>query len=167
MWLLPLLLAGCTGAGDATTTIPAVTTTVSPSTTEFVPPLTDCPAAPYRFGVLPDRVSTKSVDPLDVEQDEFTSMAGTHSVLWLGDSGELVLALIRGALPPAEWPGDKGTVDIDGVEAAAGQYADGTWVIGWFEAPGERCDLYTMVFYQPVEAAEVERVLASMDRVAG
>jgi hypothetical protein len=167
VWLAPVLVAGCSGAGDATTTIPSTTAIGSPSTTEFVPPLTDCPPAPYQLGVLPERVSTKSVDPLDVEQDQFTSMAGTHSAFWLGDSGEMVLALIRGSLPPAEWPGAKGAVDIDGAEAVAGQYADGTWVIGWFEPPGERCDLYTMVFYQPVEAAEVEGVLASMDRVAG
>jgi hypothetical protein len=166
VWLVPVLLAGCTSGGGATTTAPGAPTT-STSTTEFVPPLTDCPPAPYRLGVLPERVSTKSVDPLAVEQDQFTSMAGTHSVLWLGDSGELVLALIRGSLPPAEWPGAKGTVEIDGAEAVAGQYADGTWVVGWFEPPGERCDLYTMVFYQPVEPAEVEEVLASMDRVAG
>jgi hypothetical protein len=163
------LLPACSPAGEATTTSrPSASTSVpTTSTTEFVPPLTDCPAAPYEVEVLPARVSSNPVDALEVAQDGFTSMAGTHSTIWLGVDGELVLALIRGSLPPQEWPGDKGPVVIDGVEAIAGQYADGTWVVGWFEAPGERCDLYTMVLYQPVEPAEVETVLASMNRVAG
>jgi hypothetical protein len=40
-------------------------------------------------------------------------------------------------------------------------------VAGWFEAPGERCDLYTMVFYPPVADEEVEQTLAGMNRVGG
>ncbi len=168
--VLCVLLTACVGSvSDSTTAAsPAPTeSTAAPTTTEFVPPLTDCPRAPYQVAELPARVSPAPVDATDIPTDEFTSMAGTHSTIWLDGEGKLAVALIRGSLPPEEWPGDKGAVNIDGVQAVAGQYDDGTWVVGWFETPGERCDLYTMVFYQPVTPSEVESSLASMNRVAG
>ncbi len=168
--VLCVLLAACTvSPADSTvsqTSAPAETTS-APTTTEFVAPLTDCPRPPYQVAELPGRVSADAVEATEVAEDSFTSMPGTHSTIWLDEDGKLAVALIRGSLPPEEWPGDKGSVFIDGVEAVAGQYADGTWVVGWFEAPGERCDLYTMVFYQPVEPSEVQAALASMNRVAG
>jgi hypothetical protein len=40
-------------------------------------------------------------------------------------------------------------------------------VVGWFEEPRERCDLYTMVFYPPVAPADVESTLDAMNRVGG
>ncbi len=77
------------------------------------------------------------------------------------------MALVRGSLPPEEWPGERGEVSIDGARGVAGQFEDGTWVVAWFEEPGDRCDRYMLVVYQPVEAAEVEATVASLDRTAG
>lgn len=78
-----------------------------------------------------------------------------------------MVALIRGSLPPEQWPGRKGEVTIDGARGVAGPFEDGTWVVAWYEQPGERCDLYMLVFYPPVEPAEVEATVNSLDRVAG
>ena len=58
-------------------------------------------------------------------------------------------------------------VSIDGTDGVVGPHDDGTWVAGWFEAPGERCDLYTMVFYPPVAPEDVEQVILGMNRVGG
>lgn len=165
------MACGQAGSADSTAAVsPSSTTTPVPlasTTTDLAPGLTDCPAPRYEAGALPERVSTTSVAVEDVDQDSFTSLPGTRSQIWLADDGGLAVAIIRGSLPPEEWPGAKGEVIIDGVRAIAGQYADGTWVVGWFEEPGDRCDLYTMVFYQPVSSAEVSETLASMNRVAG
>lgn len=170
--LLPLLLlvVACGQTTGTTATEPVgspVTTVAGVTTTDFQPPLTDCPAPPYVPAVLPERVAASSVSATEVVHDVFTSLAGTQSQLWLDESGSLAVAIVRGSLPPEEWPGEKGEVNIDGVRAVAGQYVDGTWVVGWFEEPGDRCDLYTMVFYQPVTSAEVSATLESMNRVAG
>jgi hypothetical protein len=79
----------------------------------------------------------------------------------------IAVALIRGTLPPVDWPGEKGEVSIDGTRAAVGPHPDGTWVAGWYEEPGERCDQYTMVFYPPWNPSDVEATLAGMNRVGG
>jgi hypothetical protein len=55
-------------------------------------------------------------------------------------------------------------VEVAGIRAVVGPFDDGKWVAAWFEGEGERCDLYTMVFYPPVEPAEVETALASITR---
>lgn len=116
---------------------------------------------------MPARVADVVVNANDIAFDELTSLPATHSTLWVDGDGVLAVALIRGALPPREWPGDKGVVTVDGVDAAVGPFGDGSWVAAWYEVPGDRCDLYTMVFYPPVDPAEVEATLRSLDRTAG
>jgi hypothetical protein len=100
-----------------------------------------------------------------VELDEFTSIGGTTSILWVDAAGEVAVALIRGTLPPEDWPGERGEVNVAGLRAVVGPFADGRWVAAWFEEEGsERCDRYTMVFYPPVDSSEVELSLASIVR---
>jgi hypothetical protein len=111
-------------------------------------------------------VGTATLDPAEIEPDVWTSVPGISATLW-GRDDAVAIALIRGALPAVDWPGDKGTVSIDGTDGVAGPHPDGTWVVGWFEEPSERCDLYTMVFYPPVAPADVEATLEAMDRVGG
>ena len=95
------------------------------------------------------------------------AMCGTSTTFWGRTDGTVAIALIRGTLPAVDWPGDKGEVTIDGTPAVVGPHPDGTWVAGWFEEPGERCDLYSMVFYAPWAPPEVEKVLEGMNRVGG
>ena len=104
------------------------------------------------------------VAPRSVPLDEFTSVPGTSSVIWVDTDGNVAVELVRGTLPPREYPGAKGEVEVAGARGVAGQFEDGTWVVAWFTEPGERCDLYTMVFYQPVEPDEVKATLASIRR---
>ena len=106
-------------------------------------------------------------DVADIEPDVWTSVPGSSATLLGRSDGTLAIALIRGTLPPIDWPAEKGEVLIDGTRAVVGPHPDGTWVSGWFEAPGERCDLYTMVFYPPIAPEEVEQVIDGMNRVGG
>jgi hypothetical protein len=102
-----------------------------------------------------------------VEPDVWTSVPGSSATLIPRSDNTVAIALIRGTLPPVDWPGEKGEISIDGTRAAVGPHLDGTWVAGWFEEPGERCDLYTMVFYPPWNPSDVEDVLLGMNRVGG
>lgn len=168
---MPLLLvvAACTGAAETTTTTTAplqTTMTTMADTTTTTRPV-ECAPPPYVVEVLPEKVAPTVVDPEDLERNDYLEVAGTSSTFWLDDGGNLAVALIRGTLPLEEWPGERGEVVIDGARAVAGPLEDGSWVVGWFEQPGERCDLFTMVFLPPIEPAEVEATLASMDRTAG
>lgn len=171
MVLVVALLAACsttTEPSSTTTTTtepPTTTTTTEPSTTTTRPE--DCAAPPYDIATLPSTVSNTPVDPSDIPSDPLLEVAGSSSEIWLDEDGGLALVLVRGTLPLEEWPGESGQVSIDGVEARVGPFDDGSWVVGWFEESGDRCDRYTMVFYPPVDAAEVEASLLSMDRTAG
>jgi hypothetical protein len=164
-----LLLAGCSnGTGEETNTtssLPPSTTTVPVSTTT-TPPV-ECPSAPYELNFLPQGVGEGELETESLEPDVWTSVAGSRTTFMPRSDGTVAIALIRGTLPPIDWPGDKGEISIDGTRAAVGPHPDGTWVAGWFEEPGERCDLYTMVFYPPWAPAEVEDVLQDMNRVGG
>lgn len=165
------LLTACSASTVVTTTAPQATTepevtTTGPSTSTTAPPV-DCPAAPYELTVLPGGVGQGLLDPDEIEPDVWTSVGATNTTLWGRTDGTVAIALIRGTLPAVDWPGDKGEVLIDGTRAAVGPHNDGTWVAGWYEEPGERCDLYTMVFYPPVESSDVESTLAGMNRVGG
>jgi hypothetical protein len=102
-----------------------------------------------------------------ISLDQWTSVAGSRTTFIPREDNTLAIALIRGALPAVDWPGEKGEVSIDGTRAVVGPHPDGTWVAGWFEEPGERCDLYTMVFYPPWNPSDVEMVLLGMNRVGG
>jgi hypothetical protein len=162
---LLILAVACADAasGTTTTTAPSTTSTGAVSTTG---PPEECPPPPYELGILPPGVGTATLDPAQIEPDVWTSVPGIGATLW-GRDDAVAVALIRGALPAVDWPGDKGTVSIDGTDAVAGPHPDGTWVVGWFEEPRERCDLYTMVFYPPVAPADVESTLDAMNRVGG
>ncbi|HWB88353.1 MAG TPA: hypothetical protein VG872_03995 [Acidimicrobiia bacterium] len=167
IWPALLLLAACSGpgAGVSTTTIPAPTTTTVGVTTTDPPP--ECPEAPYDLGTLPSGVGAGELVTDNLEPDVWTSVPGSNTTFVPRDDGSVAIALVRGTLPPVDWPGEKGEVSIDGTRAAVGPHPDGTWVAGWFEEPGERCDLYTMVFYPPWSPSDVEAVLAGMNRVGG
>ena len=161
---LLLLVCACSAGPGSTTSLPS-TTTVPAETTSTLEALVECPQIPYQVPELPARVAGESADLAEIEEDEFTARGGTRSVFWVDGSGNLTVALIRGALPPREWPGEKGEIDIAGHRAVVGPFEDGIWVAGWFDNDGqERCDLYTMVFYPPIEANEVETALASVTR---
>lgn len=174
-WLGLLVVAGflvsCSGGEDAVeTSLPAImtTTTAAPTTTASGPAgLLDCSRIPYAVGALPARVAGEVPPGGSAPLEEYSSIPGTRSLLWLDDAGEVAVVLVRGTLPVAEFPGEKGQVDVAGLPAVAGPFDDGSWVVAWFEEPGERCDLYTMVFYPPVEPAEVEATIASITRLGG
>ena len=166
---LSVALAACGGPAAETTTTttvePTTTTTVVETTTATRPP--DCPPPPYEFSTFPTTVAPNQVPAENLALDEFTTIPGTSSEIWVGEDGDLAMALIRGALPPREWPGERGEVDIDGARGVAGPFEDGTWVIAWFEEEGDRCDQYTLVFYPPIDPSEVESTLEGIDRTAG
>ncbi len=171
--LLVFVVAACSGAAtDTTTTVASATTTAlettstADGTTTTAPPR-QCPSAPYELTSLPFTVGQGLLEPDNIEPDVWTSVGGTNTTFWGRPDGTVAIALIRGALPAVDWPGDKGEVDIDGTRVAVGPHPDGTWVAGWFLEPRERCDLYTMVFYPPVVPDEVESTLLGMERTAG
>ena len=160
---IAVLLAACSPGSDPTTAVSPVTT--APNTGTTVEPLVECPAIEYHVPGLPARVVSESADLSQIEEDEFTALGGTRSVFWVDQEGSLTLALIRGALPPRDWPGEKGEIDIAGQRAVVGPFEEGIWVAGWFEGDGlDRCDRYTMVFYPPIEPEEVEAALESMTK---
>lgn len=170
--MMLLVLAACTADTAQTTTTlapaPTTTTTVQLDTTTTRPaPVDECPPAPYEIGFLPINVNAAGFDPSGLEPDVWTSVGGTQTTFYGRNDGTVAIALVRGTLPPVDWPAEKGVVQIDGVDAAVGPHPDGTWVAGWYVEPQARCDLYTMVFYPPWNPGDVESVLASMMRVAG
>lgn len=166
--LVALIVAACSGGSGSTTSIVIITTTSVPTgdgSTTAVPPLVECPPLPYVVTDLPTRVTGEAAALADIELDEFTAIGGTRSVFWVNAEGELAIALIRGTLPPVDWPGERGVAEVAGVEAAVGPHEDGKWVAAWFDNDGtDRCDLYTMVFYPPIEAFEVESTLRAITR---
>jgi hypothetical protein len=115
---------------------------------------------------LPVGVGQGTLDTT-LEPDVWTSVPGSNTTIIPRNDDTVAIALIRGTLPAVDWPGEKGEVSIDGTRAAVGPHPDGTWVAGWFEEPGERCDRYTMVFYPPWNPADVEEALTGMNRVGG
>lgn len=167
--LLLVFLAACTATTIETTTStsPSTTTSDSGATTTRAPAVDECPPAPYEIGFLPINVNSAGFDPTGLEPDVWTSVGGTQTTFYGRNDGTVAIAVVRGTLPPIDWPGEKGIVEVDGVEAAVGPHPDGTWVMGWYVEPQARCDLYTMVFYPPWNPQEVEAVIESMVRVAG
>lgn len=167
--LLLIVLVACSGAPEAdpaSTTVVSPTTTVASTTSSPEPP-PNCPPPPYELAWLPPAVSPAADSETVEEPDEFTSIGGTSVELWVNADDETAIALIRGSLPPREFPAERGEVDVAGTRGVAGPYPDGRWVIAWFNEPGDRCDQYTMVFYPPVSPSEVEEALLSMTRLPG
>jgi len=163
-----LLAAACSApTAETTTTSSSPPTTSVPVDTSTTEPPIECPQPPYQLGALPPGVGDGEVDPAEVEPDVWTSVPGISATLLARNDGSIAVALIRGTLPAVDWPAEKGEVVVDGTRAVVGPHPDGSWVAGWFEAPGERCDLYTMVFYPPVSPEEVEAAIVGMNRVGG
>jgi hypothetical protein len=161
--LVAVVAAACTPEVAATTTVTSTTVAATSSTT--LEPLVECPPIPYVVSDLPTRVTGEAADLGSIELDEFTAIGGTRSVFWVNADGQLAIALIRGTLPPVDWPGERGQVDVAGTEGVAGPHDDGKWVAAWFDNEGtDRCDRYTMVFYPPVEPFEVESTLRAITR---
>lgn len=169
--LLLLFLAAvfaCTPAADSTTTTTeaeTTTTTEAETTTTTIPP--ECAPPPYQVEVLPEKVEPMVVPFDELPRDPYLEVPGSSSTIWLDGEGALAMILVRGTLPLEMWPGESGPFEIDGVQARVGPFDDGSWVVGWTEPGEQRCDLFTMVFFPPIEPAEVEAALASMDRTAG
>ena len=163
-----VILAACSGQSaepsTTTTSAPATTTTLATATTTTPPP--DCPRAPYEMTVLPAGLGEGAIDSTG-EPDVWTSVAGSNTTFVPRNDDTLAIALVRGTLPAVDWRAEKGEVSIDGTRAVVGPHPDGTWVAGWFEEPGERCDQYTLVFYPPWNPSDVEAVLEGMNRVGG
>ncbi len=166
--VLLLTVVACTPADVvATSTTTTSTTTTAPASTTTTQPPVECPSAPYELEYLPTGFGGDTLDFENLEPDVWTSVGGTQTTFWGRNDGTVAIAVIRGTLPAVDWPGDKGEVDVDGTPAVVGSHPDGTWVAGWFERPGERCDLYSMVFYPPWNPTDVEQVLDGMNRVGG
>ncbi|MDX1448261.1 MAG: hypothetical protein R3246_04275 [Acidimicrobiia bacterium] len=168
--LIPLfvVLAACSGQSEpstTTTTPPTTTTTVETTTTTTLPPR--CAEPPYQVGVLPEKVEPTIVPAADLPRHPYLEVAGSSSLIWVDGEGELAMALVRGTLPLEMWPGESSIIEIDGVQARVGPFEDGSWVVGWAEPGEQRCDLFTMVFFPPIEPAEVQATLLSLDRTAG
>jgi hypothetical protein len=164
-----VLVTACTsdpGVTESTVETIDTTTTTLAETTTTEPPV-DCPAPPYELEFLPAGVGVGVLDPETMEPDVWTSAAGSNTTFYPRTDDTVAIALIRGTLPAVDWPAEKGEISVDGTRAAVGPHPDGTWVAGWYEEPGERCDLYTMVFYPPWNPADVEAVLLGMNRVGG
>jgi hypothetical protein len=158
------VIGACAGSGSPSTTVAATTTTNAPTTTAAP---VECPAAPYELEFLPTGVGTSALDADTIELDEWTSEGGTQTTFYGRSDGSVAIALVRGTLPTVQWPGERGEISVDGTRGVAGPHPDGTWVVGWYEEPGERCDEYSMIFYPPVAPADVEAVLLGMNRVGG
>jgi hypothetical protein len=171
VWLLLLVLitacSGGAGVGSTTSTSAsgvASSTSSVPTTTE---PPSECPRAAYELTFLPAGVGTGDLDTDALEPDVWTSVPGSNTTFFPRVDGTVAIALIRGTLPAVDWPAEKGEVSIDGTRAVVGPHPDGTWVAGWYEEPGERCDRYSMVFYPPWNPSDVEDVLLGTNRVGG
>lgn len=168
--ILVLAVAACSngsGTGTTTTTLPPATTTTTTSATTSTEAPPDCPSAPYELTQMPVGVGEGELESASLDPDVWTSVPGSHTTFVPRNDDTVAIALVRGTLPTVDWPGEKGESSIDGTRAAVGPHPDGTWVAGWFEEPGERCDQYTMVFYPPWNPTDVETVLEGMNRVGG
>lgn len=165
MILVTILITACANEVEATTASTSTTEVANSSTTSTLEPLVECPAIPYVVSDLPTRVTGEAVDLGSIELDQFTAIGGTRSIFWVNAEGELAIALIRGTLPPIDWPGERGEINVAGTDGVAGPHEDGKWVAAWFDGDGrDRCDRYTMVFYSPVEPFEVESTLRAITR---
>ena len=166
-----LVFAACSNgtAGETTTvvtlgslpTITEATTASTPAPTSAE--LDSCDPPDTLPRVMPDRVVPDMPDPSVVEFDEFTLIAGTHTAMRFDEAGDTVLVIIRGALPPRQFTGESERVEIlDGIPALVGPIGDGYWAAAWAIPPGDRCDLYSLIFYPPADADTALEVTASV-----
>jgi len=156
-----LIVSACSlgNGADGTTTVVTLgslatitepTTTTAPVTT--VAALETCEAPASTPTIMPERVVPEMPDPGTIEFDDFTRIAGTYAAIRFDETGSPVLLMIRGALPPRQFTSDTETVSVLGdIPALVGPIGDGYWAAAWAIPPGDRCDLYSLIFYPPVE----------------
>ncbi len=166
---IALVVTACSGgAADTTTssrvTLPALITTTeatSPPSTEA--PLALCPDIETFPRVLPEQVVPGVPETSSVELDEFTLIEGAFTAIRFDADGDPVLVAIRGALPPRQFTADSEVVEIlGGIPALVGPIGDGYWAAAWAIPPGDRCDLYSLIFYPPVDRDTAIEVTASV-----
>jgi len=169
-----LLVFGCLAsacsfgsADDPTTTqvvtVPALITLTEATTTTTEPPLSICDAVDSFPEVMPERVVSGLPDASSVPFDEFTLLAGAFTAMRFDASGDPVLVMIRGALPPRQFTEPSEVVEIlDGVPSLVGPIGDGFWAAAWAIPPGDRCDLYSLIFYPPISPEEALAVAGSV-----
>jgi hypothetical protein len=157
-----LLLAGC--SSPATTSPPppsTVETTTTSSTTTAVELINACDPPTFFPTVLPATVSATQPSTSQIQLDQFTTLPGTTIRVWSGDSGQPVMVMIRGTLPPEKWTAAPEHVTVRGIDAALGPLQDGVWAAAWYEGP-DSCDEYSLIFYPPVDTDEARAVAESM-----
>jgi len=164
-------LAACSGGSSTsstTTSVPATTTTEAPTTTSRASTTTTevlelCDAPEFFPAVLPAAAVDETPAFEDVPFDQFTVVPGA----WIGmrndESGNPVMVLIRGALPPVQFTEEIEPITIlDGAPAALGPLGDGYWAVAFALAPDDRCELYSLVLYPPTSADEARAVALSL-----
>ena len=141
---------------------PTVPTTIA-TTTSTLPPLELCQEPGSFPTVLPDRVVDGLPDSSQVAFDEFTLIEGAFSAMRFDEVGTLVVVMIRGALPPRQFTGEHQVVHVlEEIPAQVGPIGDGYWAAAWALPPGDRCDLYSLIFYPPVTHEEAVAVTESV-----
>ena len=134
------------------------------TTSSTSPPLEICESIERFPQTMPDRVVSGVPETANVDVDEFTVLAGAFTAIRFDEEGLSVLVMIRGALPPRQFTGESQVVEIlDGIPSVVGPIGDGYWAAAWAIPPGERCDLYSLIFYPPVDESEVLEVTASIE----
>lgn len=142
---------GCSSAGSepssistaaSSTTTPTSATTVPTSST--LPTFEPCPRVPFLPTHLP--AAATGDPPLSADLDRFSGIPGTTSLTWFNPGGEPVLAIVRGTLPPEQWPETPAVIRVRNFDAALGSQSGGVTAVAWVEGP-DRCDEYTVVAY--------------------
>jgi hypothetical protein len=159
---LAVIGCGCTDSGTASTLLSPTTTTmvVTTTTSTTVAQIAACREPDFLPAVLPAGVSPNT-EPSDIPLDQFTAIPGTSTSLWANESGDPVLILIRGALPPQRWVEAPEVIRVRGVDAALGMLPDAHWAVAWFEGP-DRCDEYSLIMYPPADAETVRATAESL-----
>jgi hypothetical protein len=160
-----LALAACAPVAEPTTTsstiIIPIATTSSTTTVPTIPPVPTCDPPTFLPSILPDRVVDDQPDVSAVPLDDFTLQPGTIVTGWTDESGNPVVAFVRGGLPPRQWIETPERITVRGTEAAMGDLGEGIWGVAWFEG-ADRCDEYYLVFYPPTGPEEARAVAENL-----
>jgi len=167
-----LVVAAC-GSGSSSppsTQPPPTTSTAATTTTTTTQPSTTtteivllCQPPEFFPSVFPALAVEETPAFEDVPFDQFTIIPGAWIGMRNGASGQPVMVLIRGSLPPVQFTADIEPITIlDGVPAALGPLEDGFWAVAWALSPDERCDLYSLILYPPTSADEAREVAVSL-----
>ncbi len=161
--LLAVAVMGCSSdvPPASTAAVAPPTTTVAAESTTTLATIESCDDVPYRPLFVPDRVAGAGAVAGSSDDDPYLAIPGTTVDVWVDADGHPVIALIRGALPPAPWAGPTARVEVAREDGALGPLADGVWAVAWFESDA-RCDLYTLVLYPPTSANEALEVAESL-----